>query len=89
MDRRTANKEWRDVTRGAPDGVPTGRTVHEFAQRVEALAIAGCDARHAAALAAQRELMLSMPNMMHACDLLGVPGDGTHCDILRRALYSA
>jgi hypothetical protein len=49
MDRKTANREWRDATRGAPDGVPTGRTVHAFAQRVEALAIAGCDKRHAAA----------------------------------------
>ena len=48
MDRKTANREWRDVTRGAPEGVPTGRTIHGFAQRVEALAIAGCDKRHAA-----------------------------------------
>lgn len=47
MDRKAAVKEWRDVARGAPDGVPTSRTVHEFAQRVEALAIAGCDKRHA------------------------------------------
>ena len=48
MDRKTANREWRDVTRGAPEGMPTSRTVHAFAQRVEALAIAGCDKRHAA-----------------------------------------
>jgi hypothetical protein len=48
MDRKTANREWRDVTRGAPEGVPTGRTIHGFAQRVEAMAIAGCDKRHAA-----------------------------------------
>jgi hypothetical protein len=47
MDRKAAAKEWRDVTRGAPEGVPTGHTVHAFAQRVEALAIAGCDKRHA------------------------------------------
>lgn len=40
MKRQTAMKEWRDVTHGAPDGVPTGRTVHAFAQRVEALALA-------------------------------------------------
>ena len=37
MKRHTAMKEWRDVTRGAPEGVPTGRTVHAFAQRVEAM----------------------------------------------------
>lgn len=36
MKRQTAMKEWRGVTRGAPEGVPTGRTVHAFAQRVEA-----------------------------------------------------
>jgi hypothetical protein len=48
MDRKTANREWREATRGAPEGVPTGRTVHAFAQRVEALAIAGCEKRHAA-----------------------------------------
>ena len=47
MERNAAVKEWRDVTRGAPEGVPTSRTVHDFAQRVEALAIAGCDKRHA------------------------------------------
>jgi hypothetical protein len=52
MDRKTANREWRDVTRGAPEGAPTGRTVHAFAQRVEALAIAGCDKRHAVARSA-------------------------------------
>ena len=51
MDRKTTNREWRDVTRGAPEGAPTGRTVHAFAQRVEALAIAGCDKRHATAKA--------------------------------------
>ena len=49
MDRKTANREWREVTRGTPEGVPTGRTLHAFAQRVEAIAIAGCDRRHAAA----------------------------------------
>lgn len=37
MKRQTAMKEWRDVMRGAPEGVPTGRTVHAFAQRVEAI----------------------------------------------------
>ena len=52
MDRKTAVKEWREVTRGAPDSVPTGRTVHDFAQRVEALAITGCDKRQAAVRAA-------------------------------------
>ena len=41
MDRKTANREWRDATRGAPEILPTWRTVHAFAQRVEALAIAG------------------------------------------------
>lgn len=51
MDRKTATREWRDVTRGAPEGAPTGRTVHAFAQRVEALAIAGCEKRHASARA--------------------------------------
>lgn len=48
LDRKAATKEWRDVTRGSPEGAPTGRTVHAFAQRVEALAIAGADKRHAA-----------------------------------------
>jgi len=48
MDRKTANREWREVTRSAPGSVPTGRIVHAFAQRVEALAITGCDRRHAA-----------------------------------------
>ena len=48
MDKKTAIREWRDVTRGAPEGVPTGRTIHGFAQLVEAMAIAGCDKRHAA-----------------------------------------
>ena len=41
------------------------------------------------AIVAERERLLSMPNLMHACDLLGCPADGTHCDILRRALYRA
>lgn len=36
MKRQTAMKEWRDVMRGAPEGAPTSRTVHAFAQRVEA-----------------------------------------------------
>ena len=54
MDRRTANKEWRDVTRGAPDGVSPGRTMHEFAQRVEALTIAGWLQRHVAEMARLR-----------------------------------
>jgi len=54
MLKTTANREWREVTRGAPEGVPTGRTVHAFAQRVEALAIAGCDKRHAAEIASLR-----------------------------------
>ena len=58
MDRKTAIREWRDVTRGAPEGaMPTGRTVHVFAQRVEELAISGCDRRHAVALAALRDLL--------------------------------
>ena len=56
MDRKTANREWREVTRDAPENVPTGRTVHAFAQRVEALAIAGCDKRHAASKAAGGQL---------------------------------
>ena len=46
-----------------------------------------------AALAAERErlfgAMLSMPNLMHACDALGVPANGEYCDLLRRALYRA
>ena len=48
MDRKTATREWRNATHGTQDGVPTGRTVHAFAQRVEALAIAAADKRHAA-----------------------------------------
>ena len=45
VDRRTANREWRETTRN----VTAERSVHAFAQRVEALTIAGCDKRHAAA----------------------------------------
>lgn len=45
MDRKEANRLWREVSRGAPEGVPTGRTLHEFAQRVEALTIADFEAR--------------------------------------------
>lgn len=40
-------------------------------------------------VAAERERLLSMPNLMHACDALGAPADGEHCDLLRRALYRA
>jgi hypothetical protein len=44
-------------------------------------------------VAAERErlfgAMLSMPNLMHACDALGVPANGEYCDLLRRALYRA
>lgn len=47
MDRKTANREWRDVMRGAPEGPPASKLVHAFAQRVESIAIAGCDRRHA------------------------------------------
>lgn len=61
MDKKTSNREWRDVMRGAKDEVPTSRAIHAFAQRVEALAIAGCDKRHAAeltrAIAAEREMI--------------------------------
>ena len=52
MDRRTANREWREVTRG----VSPERSVHAFAQRVEALAIAGCDKRQAGAKLAGSKL---------------------------------
>ena len=45
MDRKTATRIWKDVSHGAPDGVPTGRTLHDFAQRVEALTIAKFEAR--------------------------------------------
>lgn len=47
---------------------------------------------HAAAevrrsVAAERERMLSMPNLMNACDALGLRADGEHCAKLRGALY--
>lgn len=42
-----------------------------------------------ASAAAERERMLSVPNLMHACDALGAPADGEHCELLRRALYRA
>ena len=45
MDRKASNRLWREVSRGAPEGVPTGRTLHAFAQRVEALTIADFEAR--------------------------------------------
>jgi hypothetical protein len=45
------------------------------------------------AVAAERErllgAMLSTPNLMHACDALGVPANVEYCDLLRRALYRA
>ncbi len=46
MDRKTANREWRSVMRKCPDGVPTGRAIHEFAQRCEAIGISSCEERH-------------------------------------------
>ena len=46
MDRKTAILEWREINRGAPHGVPTGHTLHEFAQRVEALAIVDATKRY-------------------------------------------
>ena len=55
MERKIAMRKWRDVNRGAPEGVPTGRTVHEFAQRVESMTVAACDRRHAAEIAALRK----------------------------------
>lgn len=39
--------------------------------------------------AAERERLLSMPTLMHACDALGAPPDGEHCALLRAALYRA
>ncbi len=45
VDRKAANRLWREVSRGAPDSVPTVRMLHEFAQRVEALTIADFEAR--------------------------------------------
>lgn len=46
-----------------------------------------------ALVAAERErllgAMLSTPNLMHACDALGVPANVEYCDLLRRALYRA
>ena len=69
MDRKTAVREWRDVTRGAPEGaMPTGLTVHVFAQRVEALAISGCDKRHAVALSALRELLERYTGLVNCGD---------------------
>ena len=56
MDRKAANRLWREVSRGAPDGVPTGRTLHEFAQRVEESTIARLYAKHQPALSAGGEL---------------------------------
>ena len=55
MDRKEANRLWREVSRGAAEGVPTGRTLHEFAQRVEALTIADFEAR-----ARKREAMFAL-----------------------------
>ena len=55
MGRKEANRLWREVSRGAPEGVPTGRTLHAFAQRVEALTIAEFEAR-----ARKRESMFSL-----------------------------
>ena len=56
MDIKTANREWLDVNRDAPEGAPTEHTVHAFAQRVEALAIAGADKRYADARSAGWQL---------------------------------
>ena len=69
MDRKTANREWREVTRGAPDGLPTGRTIHAFAQRVEALVIAGADRRLAEQrLAALKTVRRAVIAMAHAAE---------------------
>lgn len=54
MDRKIAVKLWREVSRGDTDGTPTWRTLHVFAQRVEELTTAQCDARYRA-LQAQHE----------------------------------
>ena len=56
MDWKTANKIWRDVARGAPDGLPTSRTLHDFAQRVEESTISRLHAKHQPALSAGGEL---------------------------------
>ena len=50
MDRKTANREWREVTRGAPEGAPTGRAVHAFARRVEEVTITRLYHKHGPAL---------------------------------------
>jgi len=55
MDRKEAVKIWREVSRGAPEGAPTSRTLHEFAQRVEALTIAEFEDR-----ARKREVALTL-----------------------------
>jgi hypothetical protein len=75
MDKKTALREWRDVTRGAPKSVQTSRAVHDFAQRVEALAIARCDKRHAsamdAALGAAREAHAALVRVRGAKAFIG------------------
>lgn len=43
----------------------------------------------AAHVAAERERMLSMPSLMHACDAVGVPANGEYCELLRNALVRA
>ena len=49
-------RAWRDVTRGAPDGVQTSRTVHAFARRVEEATITRLHSKHQPALDVGAEL---------------------------------
>ena len=74
MDRETAVKLWREIGLGMPGGGATGRLIEAFAVAVEA---------------AERERLLSMPRLMHACDALGVRADGENCGLLRKALLEA
>ena len=75
MNKRTAAKEWRAAMRRQDEEVPTIRTVHSFAQRVEALAIAGCDKRHASpmgdVLIAAREAHAALVRVRGARAFLG------------------
>lgn len=66
--------------------LPTGIALHGY--NAEDMRAYGAQER-----AAERErllgAMLSTPNLMHACDALGVPANVEYCDLLRRALYRA
>lgn len=84
MDRTIATRIWRDVSRGAPDGVPTSRTLHAFAQRVEESTIARLHAKHQPALIVGSELANFAFNLAQKAGHALTSDDVAMLDSLRR-----